>query len=194
MRRIPILLSAFVFVLSGCARVNVSPKYVPSGNLSYDNLMREMPINLKVQDQRKEKIFIHYFFGTKIPDSGGNYGFRGWKMGISPSEATALALKDAMESYGYTLMSEANIVVDATLRKFLYFLKQQNPNVFTAAIELDAVVHDPNNRIFAKKFFSETIDEQHFIFWDYDREPGNMLELCLSNIVEKVASDIDIMR
>jgi len=192
MRRIPILLSAFVFVLSGCAHVAVSPKYVPSGNLSYDNVMREMPISLKVQDQRKEKIFIHYFFGTKIADSGGNYGFRGWKMSTSPNQATAMALKDAMESYGYTLMPDANVAVDATLRKFLYFENQQKPNAFTAAIELDVVVHDPNNRIFAKKFFVETIDEQHFIFWNYDQEPGNMLELCLSKIVEKVASDIDI--
>ena len=149
-----------------------------------------MPVRLTVQDQRQEKIFMRYFFGTQIPDSGGNYGVHHWKMATSPGEATGLALKGAMESYGYTLTPDANIVMDITLRKFLHFENRQKPNVFTAAIDLDIVVHDPN-RIFAKKRLTETIDKP-FDIWNLQEQPGNMLELCLSKIVEKVASDIDI--
>jgi len=191
MRRIPILLSAFVFSLSGCTSTAVSPKYIPTGNLSYDNLMREMPVRLTVQDQRREKIFMHIFFGTKIADSGGNYGVRHWKMATSPSEVTALALKEAMEPYGYTLTPDATIVIDIKLRKFLFFEnRNQTPNNFTAAIELDTVIHDPN-QIFAKKLFTQTVDSP-FDLWNFQEQPGNMLELCLSKIVEEVASDIDI--
>jgi S1-C subfamily serine protease len=190
MRRLFILIPAFVFALSGCTSTAVSPKYIPTGNLSYDNLMREMPVRLTVQDQRREKIFMHIFFGTKIADSGGNYGVRHWKMATSPSEVTALALKEVMEPYGYTLTPDATIVIDIKLRKFLFFENRETPNNFTAAIELDTVVHDPN-QIFAKKLFTQTIDRP-FDLWNFQEQPGNMLELCLSKIVEKVASDIDI--
>jgi uncharacterized lipoprotein YajG len=185
------LLLLLLFSLSGCAKHLVRPTYTPTGNLSYDNLMNEMPVKLQVNDNRKEKIFIHYFFNTDIPESGGNYGAHHWEMESTSRKIVEQALIQAMKDYGYVFATDAPVTFDVTLRKFVYLENtQKKGQIFTADIELDVIVKKPN-QIFAKKRIAATVDKKFNLFI-HTKQPESALSSCLSNVVEKVASDLEI--
>lgn len=190
MKKLSLLLLSLLS-LSGCKTYLIRPTYTPTGNLSYDNLMKELPVNLKVNDNRKEKIFICYYFNTVIPESGGNYGVHHWEMESPSREIVEQALIQAMQDYGYVLAKDAPITFDVTLRKFLYFENtHKKVGIFTADIELDVMVQK-TNQIFAKKRIATTFDRKPTLFGHAVQiEPT--LSSCLSNVVEKVASDLEI--
>jgi S1-C subfamily serine protease len=153
--------------------------------------MNEMPVKLRVNDSRKEKIFIRHPFNTNISESGGNYGFHHYELPSSSREIVEQALIQAMQDYGCVLSEDAPITIDVTLRKFLYFENNQKEgHIFTADIQLDVIVKK-SNQLFAKKRISTKIDKKFDLF-RFHEQPESTLSLCLSNVVENVASDLEI--
>ena len=192
MKKLTLFFLSLMFAISGCVTNNVVKlTYHPTGNLGFDNSLSKMPVKLQLSDQRKEKIFIRHFFNTAIPESGGNYGVHHWEMEKPSLEFVEQALKMAMESYGYSFNENPAVELHIILREFIYAEIPQKPWNFTGYMACDVLVKK-SAQILTKKRISEKVD-QKLVFPRVDQDPQFVLNLCLNNFVERIASDSSIL-
>lgn len=179
-----------IFLLSGCFEAEMCrPVYTPTGSLGFEDLA-DMPIMLKVNDGRTEKIFFKHAW-LKYSDPDSEKHDQPVKLEKSPQAILKDSIERALTGYGYVVTEDAPMSIDINLMEFLYTCDTTDQFFVSADIKFDVTVKNLQ-RIITQGLFSEHTKKNFDGFRQLqDAEP--LLSKCLSTIVEDFASDKAIL-
>jgi S1-C subfamily serine protease len=194
MKNITALLPLTIVFFSGCG-ILCNPTYTPTGKLVSQDLSNE-PIRLQVEDPRKENEKVFYTYKvlglhTDYLELSKNAYV---KLQRPSCEIIKQSLNDALNIAGYKIVEDAPISLNVMLLKFLAVSPDTwgpQPHRVTADIELDVAIKKSGIEL-SRKRISEHVAKEWDAFHQYE-DSEVVLSSCLSNVVEKTASDNSIL-
>ena len=183
------LLSA-IFLLSGCFEAEICrPVYTPTGRLG-SGVLTDMPVALKVNDGRTEKIFFKHM-GFNYLDPGLEKGGQPVKLEKSPRVILKDSIEKALTRYGYVVKENAPVSMYINLMKFLYICDSWKQLFVFADIKFNVIVKNSQG-IITQGLFSERAQKDFDSFRQY-QDAETVLSNCLSTVVEEFVSDRAIL-
>lgn len=175
-----------IFLLSGCFKAEICrPVYTPTGSLGFED-SANMPVMLKVNDARTEKIFFKHVW-LKYSDPGSEKPHQPVKLEKSPQVILKNSIERALTGYGYVVTEDAPVSIDINLKEFLYTCDTGDRLSVFADIKFDATVKNLQ-RVITQGLFSKHTEKNFDAFRQY-QDAETVLSKCLSMIVEEFASD-----
>lgn len=163
----------------------IRPTYVPE-TVFYEDFDGQ-PVRLVVRDDRREEDKIFYRVGIVAlrERSKGDT-----ELEPRSQEIVSRSLRQAMVSSGYILRDDARVLIDVTIRDFIYRQYASSQPQFTVNIELGISVRWHEETLLTK-VIAERV-ERRSIFGDLYKEE-EMFSECLTKIVDKVTSDYSVI-
>jgi uncharacterized lipoprotein YajG len=179
------LLSA-ILLLSGCFEAEICrPVYTPTGRPG-SGVLTGMPVSLKVNDDRTEKIFFKHM-GFNYLDPGLEKSGQPVRLEKSPHIILKDSIEKALIRYGYVVKENAPVSMDINLIKFLYICDTGKQLFVFADIKFNVIVKNPQGTI-TQGLFSKRARKDFDAFRQH-QDAETVLSDCLSTVVEEFVSD-----
>jgi uncharacterized lipoprotein YajG len=180
-----IILSAILFS-TGCGIAPISVRYTPTG--SNQRIVINTPVKLQVEDSRDKKVFFRTVLGDN-DDQGKNGVLR---LITPPIDVFQEGFTQALQSAGYSLKENADVVYEVRIKRFLANDPQESPHFLESDIVLDVLVKRSEKVLARKTIFERDTEKMTFgQVWQYVIPP--LLNRSLSRAIENAVQDNDLI-
>jgi len=182
-----ILLLLFYLFLTGCGMVPISAQYKRYRIIRpvYTSKPR---VNLQVSDIREKKVFFRTALGDTT-DSGGGGVLR---LSRKPREIFEEGFTEALQSAGCELRSDADIIYEVGIKRFLAMDESGTSNFIRSDIVLDVRIKQKDGVLAQKTIFVKDKEHQGFMQVWQDVVPP-LLSRSVTDAIESAVLDPELI-